>query len=1001
MSMPSTAAGSLAQDLLLAFHDQQLSDITVVAFGQTFHLHRLILLRSGYFRSMIMGQAEWIEKSRQAVTIRFDDPYVTLQAFQRTIHWLYGIDFHYTEEAAPPTFRPTSAPAGTGRFANNRASYQQPMDIAHARHGLGLRQGTPGLPELTCLNGGSLYDNIMMDPSDKIDELLISMYSTASYLNIGTLTDEICSDITRRIRDNRGLIQYMEYAWKLDNGRAWDIILAHCFYQFFWYTYKSFELQDMLVSQSMLTTGLVKVLVSETLWVPTEYERYRLVTGIMLRRLNLETDKLMDWIYDYHEQDWFNVLKELDDDGTHSDILTSDMFLNNLQDWDATSTAEYEDAVGSDHEWVSTEKELRRRSSQITTAMHLVSLEEDRTATPTADTPISPLRPSTNEDDENEDTFGQQPIPSEKLTTAPQSPTLGTPLSSPALSAASIISDTLPRHQVRDLLIFMYLLHHSIHYTHMTFDQLHLLLNDGYVLPARVKDAFWREHQLRRISTSTTPITLSPSTPHRKRNQGRHAHQGKKQRASASTLRNKSSSRSPAPTSQPINPLGLQPIRFSTSLYISRQDLASDRKHYTTSTFYGGSWWSIQVGYNLNAGDQVGMYLNTITHGTSGRGGGSSRQPRSNAAATGGGTSQPHRRPATAPSSHQGVAEGESANGECSGNYHRQSDMNYAYRIYMTTNVIEPPEIFEASVTGRLEGIRGNDLNTSNHTNDSFRPRLRGEGTLSTSASSSLPKTPEMASATTFSRSPQNIARDEMAGEDPFMLNDAWGFKNWPYLTRIARQVRDQPPRSSGSLHAKVGGGSNANDGSSGAVQDLQQQIENLQQRIAHLQMQPNQGHQQQLLLQQRLQQLQQQMQQHNHGHPHQQGIPIHNPLALTPQQAQQQGLQLPLHMGGAGGGGGGHQQQQQQPQMVGPQNNAQPANVNAAVAQGPGAQPPHLEGGGGGGGGGVGGQQHPMMASSPPSTSFTFGNDEADDGLWIHFVVKVGWTGVAEKSST
>ncbi|KAF9955627.1 hypothetical protein BGZ70_010166, partial [Mortierella alpina] len=97
----SSAAGSLAQDMLLAFHDQQLSDITVMAFGQTFHLHRLILLRSGYFRTLILGQGDWIEKSRQAITIKFDDPYVTLQSFQRIIHWLYGIDFHFPEGAAP------------------------------------------------------------------------------------------------------------------------------------------------------------------------------------------------------------------------------------------------------------------------------------------------------------------------------------------------------------------------------------------------------------------------------------------------------------------------------------------------------------------------------------------------------------------------------------------------------------------------------------------------------------------------------------------------------------------------------------------------------------------------------------------------------------------------------------------------------------------------------------------------------------------------------------
>jgi hypothetical protein len=118
--------------------------------------------------------------------------------------------------------------------------------------------------------------------------------------------------------------------------------------------------------------------------------------------------------------------------------------------------------------------------------------------------------------------------------------------------------------------------------------------------------------------------------------------------------------------------------------------------------------------------------------------------------------------------------------------------------------------------------------------------------------------------------------------------------------------------------------------------------------------------------------QQQQQMQQQNHGQ-QQHGPPANNQLAQATQQAQQQNLMLPGH----------HQQQQQQQQVHGPQNNAQPAvNMNLNVAQGLGAQPPHLEA-----------QQHPMLASSPPNSSYTSNSEETDDGLLIHFVVKVGWT--------
>ncbi|KAF9384141.1 Germ cell-less protein-like 1, partial [Mortierella sp. AD011] len=820
----STAAGSLAQDMLLAFRDQQLSDITVTAFGQTFHLHRLILLRSGYFRSLILGQGDWIEKSRQAINIHFDSPNVTLESFQRIIHWLYGIDFHYTEGSAPVMFR--SVPGGNGRGSTGLGTKGQPSELGLSsqygsstsnigRHELGQRQGSLGNIEKSSVNAQgnvSIYrfDNIMMDPSDKVDELLISMYATASYLNITALTEEICSDIAHRIRDSRGLIHYMEYAWKLNNGKAWDIILAHCFYQFSWYTYKSFVLQEMLVSPDMPVAGLVKVLVSESLWVPNEYERYQLVKGIMLRRLDLDMEKLLSWIYDYHNQDWFMILKDLDDDGTWSTDVSSDTFLNSLQDWESNSTTEYEDAVDSDHEWVTTTtKEMRRRSSQISTMLKLTPDEDDRTATPTADTATSNLKsdhnsqvPGSPELDEEESSSldQQQPTPlksSSESKVAPRSPTLGTPISSPALSALSISSDTLPRHQVRDLLILMYILHHSIHYTHMGFDHLHQVLSEGLVLPARVKDAFWRQHLLRRVSVSTSP-TLPyqpvPAASLHGRHRGGEATQGDKRKGlTSTTLRPTSGSRSPAPVHPPSNPHGLLPIRFSTSLYISRRDLMTDGKHFTSSTFYGGSWWSIQVGNNLKADGQVGVFLSSapsprvIPTFSGDRGGrGSSRGGRSSAsgifAALRGDQQTPtgFSRRDRGVSSPSGIAESGS-NGDCSSIYSRQRELTCNYRIYMTTNVVEPPQYFAAAAMNRLGEIRGSEYSSDGYvqhkdqtSNGSLNDALRAR------------------------------FEDEMIGEDTFKLNEGWGYRHLHYLTRVARQVRDQPPKvSQPSPHAQ------------------------------------------------------------------------------------------------------------------------------------------------------------------------------------------------------
>ncbi|KAF9585742.1 hypothetical protein BGW38_000957 [Lunasporangiospora selenospora] len=973
----SSAAGSLAQDMLLAFRDQHLSDITVTAFDQTFYLHRLILLRSGYFRTLILGEADWIEKSRQAITLKFGNPYVTLTSFQRIIHWLYGIDYHYPENAAPSTFRVVKGPAssapgvfpgaqGLAKSASSQYHGQaSPSSVSGgsggigARHGLGLlhhtgsgesseslthphhqqqqqqhSQHSLSNTEKRMAHGGTniltgrRVESIIYDPSEKIDELLISMYATASYLNISALAEEICSDIAFRIRSNRGLICYMEYAWKHNNGKAWDIILAQCFYQLSWNAYKSMTLQDMLSSPDMPIVGIVKCLVSESLWVPSEYERYQLVKSILLRRLGLDLEKLMKWVYDYHDQDWFNIIKHLDDNGTWSYEMSADEILNNLQDWESTSTDLFEDAVDTDHEWGSSSgRESRRRSSHASSTFHLTELTaltnsrsltpqpigEDRAATPTIESVISgstaaasmnvehsnhsinndpPTDRSSSDRDVDGDQGSTEDDPQIQKRTLVESTPLGTPLSSPALSAISISSDTLPRHQVRDLLVLMYLLHNSIHYTHMTFDQLYQVLNDGLVLPERVKDSFWRQHLLRRVAMSTStnlPYLSTPSTPLFGRYHGANLSHRETQApttigVSRAKLMGSSTRASPTPgptmtATIPINSHGLLPIRFSTSLFISRRDLMTDGKHFTSSTFYGGSWWSIQVANNLTLKDTVGVYLTTTPtpRAISNSGDASSARSRSIPGAqvrtnvsqnsfsiSTGAFPAPASTSANIPQvgssrARRGVDHGTSStplensasNGDCSSVYSRRRDLYYSYRIYMTSNVIEPPEHFAKSAASRLEELKKDDysypsMGRASHggTNPGQPQDARtgaggygasaGSGVSSSMAatgaaakssfgpSPSMPTSPEMVSgaflrtgsgfgyngsgssadsyssyaSSSLSASHRIASEDEMVCEDKFTLGEGWGYSRSNYLTRVARQVRDHPRRS-------------------------------------------------------------------------------------------------------------------------------------------------------------------------------------------------------------
>ncbi|KAI7815771.1 hypothetical protein BC939DRAFT_482599 [Gamsiella multidivaricata] len=893
----STAAGSLAQDMLVAFRDQQLSDITVVAFGQTFHLHRLILLRSGYFRSLVLGQGDWIEKSRQSITIQFDDPYVTLQSFQRIIHWLYGIDFHYTEGSAPLPFKTNNAGGGRamglgGKASNLSNQSQWPLSssapIEGGRHGLGLHHGSGSAVNLAANSEKSSvsgmgtasslrYDNIMTDPSDKVDELLISMYAAASYLNISALTEEICSDIARRIRDSRGLIHYMGYAWKLNNGRAWDIILAHCFYQFFWYTYKSTVLQDMLISPDMPIAGLVKTLVAESLWVPNEYERYQLVKGIMLRRLNLDTDKLMDWVHDYHDQDWFMVLKDLDDNGTWSDELTSDTFLANLQDWEPSSTAEYEDAVDSDHEWITTSKELRRRSSQNRAS---ITDTWDISLLACAVCNVDHVRhisstPGPRPAGTHVPTSPQHPLHAHVVRSAQPGPKrrIGSTITDQGclLETTSLAANR--REYIPDAAIHQY-------------------------APSRT--APWS-----RSDPSRATCTISGGIPEEKN--------------------------------------AWFVTGFTGSCVLAKQfaRIATHAIQHISLYQSPGSHDRRKALHDLDI-----LWRQLVEHSgilAALRG----DQHTTSAAATG----QPTRRTPVIPN--QQSAENICANADCSSVYSRQRELTCNYRIYMTTNVVEPPQYFAASAQGRLEEIRGSEYNThrfdNSNTSDAFRPRF-GLGNIEAGASSA-PSTPEMPSSSFQSRSSQKIAsEDDMSGEDTFKLNEGWGYRYRSYLTRVARQVRDHPPKTAQNqpgLYPQE------------AFHSSMSPLINPAQGHAQQPQQPQQQQQQQQNQQQQQQQQQQHGQHGNNGqNPAAQGLGggqfpnIGPPFPLAPQ----------------------HQQAAQ-----GYHNNEQHANLNANVNINAGPHP-------------AGGQQQGSVSNL--NSQYSAGSEDAeDDGLWVHFVVKMGWS--------
>ncbi|KAL4564927.1 hypothetical protein LXL04_029003 [Taraxacum kok-saghyz] len=70
------------------FNNGSFSDVVVQAMGATYHLHRLILSRSSYFRNMLHGP--WKDANAPVLTLHVDDNNVNREAIAIALSYLYG-----------------------------------------------------------------------------------------------------------------------------------------------------------------------------------------------------------------------------------------------------------------------------------------------------------------------------------------------------------------------------------------------------------------------------------------------------------------------------------------------------------------------------------------------------------------------------------------------------------------------------------------------------------------------------------------------------------------------------------------------------------------------------------------------------------------------------------------------------------------------------------------------------------------------------------------------
>lgn len=59
------------------FKEGKNSDVTVLALGNTFHLHKIYLCQSSYFASMFGGS--WLESTKNLIPIEIVDPRITVE----------------------------------------------------------------------------------------------------------------------------------------------------------------------------------------------------------------------------------------------------------------------------------------------------------------------------------------------------------------------------------------------------------------------------------------------------------------------------------------------------------------------------------------------------------------------------------------------------------------------------------------------------------------------------------------------------------------------------------------------------------------------------------------------------------------------------------------------------------------------------------------------------------------------------------------------------------
>lgn len=276
------------------------SDISLCAFGKTYHLHRLILAQSPFFDSMIHGP--WKESDQTLVELTLDDPNITLEGFEIAIGRFYGI---WTEEAeGDPAYEPHQQ--------------QQPVTVVFA-------------------GNQALYAS-RLTPNNAL-----SVLAAANYLDFDSLCAQCTAYIVRTLSAQR-VVAYVHFSHD-HSYHPWSSQIADACHTFLCRNgFDDPRIKCLEVFESLPAKWLPQVIGSDAFWVPSEWDRYLLCRRIVDGRRRM------------HKKNFFRRKGGGDRRGKNKWEQERDLLKKQNRacdkDYDNDSEGEKEDEEGEDEEAV-------------------------------------------------------------------------------------------------------------------------------------------------------------------------------------------------------------------------------------------------------------------------------------------------------------------------------------------------------------------------------------------------------------------------------------------------------------------------------------------------------------------------------------------------------------------------------------------------------------------------------------------------------------------------